>query len=376
MNRLEKIVRTARPGAAIHLRDRGYEAGEEADILCDVLALANAGCEGGRLIIMGVAPASSGERRFSAAYPAGHDRPDYVALVNHYIEPALEVAYGEVNVDGAAVGVLHIQRCNDLPYLMRMDHCMKLRRGDGFTRVGGKAVKMGRGQLERIFSRKFCAKTPQRRIEIGFAGNAIAKERRVPTVDLSQRPSELARGKIGQFMNALESASGTGATSVVQRLNHARIFGTEKPYQKRSQQQLMGEFADVGDEMWHEDQDFLFHRHGQFLDIAVLTTGEEALLNITFTLSVPRVDGLHIAPSSDPSLAGAKSYPRVVSDNKQHQISTTVDKLQTGAPVSLFKSAVRFCASDDLAGTRLSVPYELSASNLAAPVMGRLHLVF
>jgi len=64
--------------------------------------------------------------------------------------------------------------------MMRIDHSETLRRGDAFVRVKDTAIKLGRTQLQRLFEKKFHDAAAEKRIEIGFAGEIIHKDRSGP----------------------------------------------------------------------------------------------------------------------------------------------------------------------------------------------------
>ena len=66
--------------------------------------------------------------------------------------------------------------------MMRMDQSEKLRRGDAYVRRQDTIVKMGRRQLQELFERKFHDSVFGGRIEIGFPGEIIHKDLRIPTV--------------------------------------------------------------------------------------------------------------------------------------------------------------------------------------------------
>ena len=161
--------------------------------------MANASVDGRRYIITGIEVDDKGQKNVH-----GVDRDDfsgnpaYQSLVTDYIEPPIRVTYQRVSFGGKHVGVYEIGNCQDRPYMMRMDQSEKLRRGDAYVRRQDTIVKMGRRQLQELFERKFHDSVSGDRIEIGFPGEIIHKEFRIPTVELAKLPSALAGAKLNQ----------------------------------------------------------------------------------------------------------------------------------------------------------------------------------
>ncbi|NOR67213.1 MAG: hypothetical protein GQ528_07645, partial [Woeseiaceae bacterium] len=270
MANLAKIIRAAMPGTGIQFRREPYRDNGVRQFLRDVIAMANAAAEGPRYIIIGTDLDKKGVKRLkSVTRDDFSDNPSYQTLVSEFVEPAIKLTYQAVTVDGKRLGVFEIGDCQEHPYMMRVDHCEKLRRGDAYIRVDDMPVKMGRRQLKEMFARKFHDSVSANRIEIGFPGEIIHKNIKIPTTDLAEMPSASARDKLKQLLDLQANFKDGGANSGVIRLAHTRLFGSDKPYEAWTPTRLMDEMAKIKTKYQTDDQHFLFETNPQNLQLVV-----------------------------------------------------------------------------------------------------------
>ena len=242
MANLAKIIRSAMAGTRLQFGREPYRDTGVRQFLRDVIAMAKAAAEGPRYIIIGTDLDKKGMKRLkSVTQDDFSGNPSYQALVSDFVEPAIKLTYQAVTVDGKRLGVFEFGACEDHPYMMRIDHCEKLRRGDAYIRVDDMPVKMGRRQLQEMFERKFHDSVSANRIEIGFPGEIIHKNLKIPTIDLADMPSASARDKLKQLLDLQANLEDGGANSGVIRLAHTRLFGSDKPYEAWTPTRLMDE---------------------------------------------------------------------------------------------------------------------------------------
>jgi hypothetical protein len=387
MNRLAKIVRSAMPGSGIQFCETAYGADGIRAFLRDVLALANASIHGNRYIVTGLSLDEKGQKRAHSIDPDDFSGdPPYQSIVADYIEPPLRITYRSLTLQGKRVGVYEIGDCQDRPYMMRIDHSELLRRGDAYIRMNDTVVKMGRRQLQDLFARKFREAIPADNIEIGFPGEIIHKNLQIETADLSQLPSTLASAKLKQLMDIQERVKNSGSTTVMARLTHARLFGSDSPYEDRNAEELADEMSQIKQKHESEDQHFLFESKMKNLQLVVLNQGEEPVEDAALTLVMPNHDSFHIAcqlpkrPKDDAfvdrSAAEKSTYPSVnIKDDAVH-VSNNLGEIPTGALVQVFEAPLRICVGSDLRGRKLGIKYSLFGSNLQRPAKGKLRLLF
>ena len=387
MNRLLKIARSATPGTGVQFRSEAYGTAGIRRFLRDVLAMANAAVDGPRYIVTGISFDSKGNKRAATIDREDFSgKPSYHSLVADYIEPPLRVKYQPVTVDGKRVGVYEITGCKDRPYMMRIDYSETLRRGDAYIRSDTSTVKLGRRQLQEMFEAKFRESITHESVEVGFPGDIIHKDILLPTADLSEMPSAIAAGKLKQMLDTRHKFANTGSTTMMARLTHARLYGSDAPYEHRSTDDLMQEVADIRAKHKIEDDHFLFEENVQKLQLVVFNQGDEPIENATLSLVFPNHNSFYVA-SSLPRIrkednwiergpAERASYPAVNLKDDSIHVSSTLGEISTDAPVEVFETPLRICIGKDLVGRKLGIRYSLMASNLRQPAKGKLRLMF
>jgi hypothetical protein len=387
MNRLLKLARSATPGSGVQFRDQAYGTDGIRRFLRDVLALANASVDGPRYLVTGISFDGKGNKKATTIDRSDFSgKPSYQSLVADYIEPPLKLKYQPVTVDGKRIGVYEISGCKDRPYMMRIDYSESLRRGDAYTRKEDSIVKLGRRQLQEMFERKFLESVSHESVEVGFPGEIIHKDLTLPTTDLSQLPSAIAAGKLQQMLAMRNKFANTGSTTVMARLTHARLFGTENPYEHRSTEELLQEVAEIRDKHKLEDDYFLYEEHVQKLQLVVYNQGDEPIENASLALVMPNHNSFYVAGQLPKLLkedrwvergpAERSAYPAVNLKDDSIHVSSTLGEISTDAPVQVFETPLRLCIGDELKGRKLGIRYSIFGSNLRAPAKGTLRLLF
>ena len=387
MKRLAKIIQSATPSTGVQFRTSEYGSAHLRDFLRDVLAMANANVEGTRYILVGVGIDSRGRRRFSNIDRGDlTGNPSYVALANEFIEPPIRLKYQAVTVEGKRVGVYEIADSQDKPYMMRVDHSETLRRGDAYQRANNRAVKMGRRQLQSLFEQKFHESVSDASIEVGFPGEIIHKHRKIEVCDLSQLPSAVATEKLRQLIRIKRRTKHSSSNTMVARLTHARLFGSDSPYEDRSPEELKQEMRQIRRNYRDEDDYYLYEKHAQELQFVIYNQGEEPIRDASLALVMPNHAAFHVADRLpkryqddsyiDRSPAEHADYPSVALDDGSVQVSGSLGDIPAGELIEVFAKPLRLCAGIELAGRKFGVQYSLFAKNLRAPAKGKLRLLF
>jgi hypothetical protein len=349
--------------------------------------MANASIEGARYIVVGAEFDSRGRKQLYEVNNGDFSgKPSYQALANEYIEPPIKIRYQAVQVDGKRLGVFEIGDCQDRPYMMRVDYSEQLRRGDAYISVNEAAIKMGRRQLQDLFEMKFRDSVSLADIEVGFPGEIIHKHMQLPTCDLSELPSAVASNKLQQLMKIQMKSRNSGSTSVLARLTHARLYGSDDPYVNRSPAELMDEMKHIRRKYRDHDQHFLFESHAEKLQLVVYNQGKEEIRDASLALALPNHKAFYIADRlpklprrdrfADRSAEEQSLYPSVsVRKNRVH-VSVKIGDIPVGEPVEIFSAPLRLCAGHDLRGGRCEARYSLFGQNLRSPAKGELRLQF
>lgn len=387
MNRLARIVRSATPSTAVQFCKRAYGKSGVERFLRDVIAMANASVEGPRYIVTGVDYDGKGRKRMIGV---GRDdfsgKPAYQSLANEHIEPPVRIRYQPVSVEGERVGVFEIGECQDRPYMMRIDYSETLRRGDAYARMNNKSVKLGRRQLQALFEKKFQDSVSAANIEIGFPGDIIHKDLNVMTHSFATLPSAVASAKLHELIEAKQQVRASASNTIVARLTHARLFGTDSPYEERSTDEILEEMRQIERRYRHQDSHFLFEERATLVQLVLLNQGNEELRDASLTLVLPNHNAFHVAtelpriPRDDRFIERTPSeqagYPAVVLSDNSVQVSTKLGDIEPGEPVEVFDLPLRICVGNELQGRRLGIQYALNAHNLRTAAKGKLRLLF
>jgi len=387
MANLAKIVRSAVPGTGIQFRREPYRDKGVRQFLRDVIAMANAAAEGPRYIIIGTDLDKKGAKRLkSVAQDDFSGKPSYQSLVSDFVEPPVKLRYQAVTVDEKRLGVFEIGDCQDHPYMMRVDYSEKLRRGDAYIRVDEAPIKMGRRQLQEMFERKFHDSVSAKRIEIGFPGEIIRKDLKIPTIDLAEMPSAGARDKLKQLLDIQANSKNTGSTTGILRLAHARLFGSTGPYEAWTPTRLMDEMSKIETNYQMDDLHFLFETNVQKLQLVVYNQGDEPIRGASLAIVLPNHSAFYLASQlpklpcngkyEDREADEQAAYPSVNLKDGAIHVSNTLGEIPTGLMVNVFDTPLRFCVGSDLEGRKLGIRYSLFARNLRSPVKGKLRLLF
>ena len=387
MKRLGKIVRSATPSTGVQFRPSEYGSAGARDFLRDIIAMANAPVDGQRYIIVGAEIDAKGRKLLRDVDREDFTgNPSYQALANEFIEPPVRIKYQPVMVDGKRIGVYEIGDCQDRPYMMRVDHSETLRRGDAYTRANDRAVKMGRRQLQSLFEQKFRESVSDASIEFGFPGEIIHKDRKIAVCDLAQLPSAVATAKLKQLIDIKSGMKSSGSTTMVARLTHARLFGTDSPYEDRSPDELAAEMRQIRQRYRSQDEHYLFEQHSQELQFVIYNQGDEIIRDASLSLVMPNHAAFYVASQLpgilqddrfvDRTPAEQAEYPSVALSDDNVQVSSKLGDIESGELMEVFTAPLRVCVGTDLSGRRFGVQYSLFAKNLRAPACGKLRLLF
>ena len=387
MKRIADKLRSAAPATDVQFRKRPYGRKDVRQFLQDVLAMANAEVAGDRYIFVGVGLDGRGRKRFSPVHDDDFEgKPAYEELVSEFIEPHVRLSYKPMSVDGKRIGAYEIGDCQDRPYMMRIDHSEKLRRGDAYMRIDDASIKLGRRHLQEMFEARFRDSVFAESIEIGFPGEIMHKKLRVPTTDLTDLPSAIGGRKLKQMLDIYASAKGSGWTTMMARLTHARLFGSDAVYENRSRDELKQEMADIGKNHVDDDEYFLFEEHGERLQLVVHNQGSDPIENASLSLIMPAHASFHVAQQlpklrkdgdyMDRRLSERERYPSVSVRDEAIHVSQSIGDIPADTPVDAFDMPLRICAGAELRGCRFGIRYSLFGRNLRSPARGKLRLVF
>ena len=173
---------------------------------------------------------------------------------------------------------------------------------------------------------------------------------------------------------------------MVARLTHARLFGTDSPYEDRSPDELAEEMRQIRQRYRSQDEHYLFEQHSQELQFVIYNQGDEIIRDASLSLVMPNHAAFYVAGQLpkilqddrfvDRTPAEQAEYPSVALSDDSVQVSGMLGDIESGELMEAFTAPLRVCVGTDLSGRRFGVQYSLFAKNLRAPARGKLRLLF
>lgn len=383
MHKLESLIRLESANSGLTFRARAYDAGEDASLVRDLLALANAVVQGPRYLVLGVKDSAGTKRTYPGIAPqAWHDTRRRVGALVGMIDPLLAVRARSVVLDGATVGVLSLADCNDPPYLLGEHAPSGLPAGAGWVRRGTRQVPLLRKDLEQLFQAKLAASAQDVDITVGFAGDEPLGELTLPVLGLDALPSTVAAQKLKKVLQTKKNARaipGNAGTRLT-RLVHAQVFGMEQRYESRSENSLQLQILRATEDHRVADKHYAFELRAHKLDVVLVNCGPTPLEDVVVQLKIGRTAAtgvsrrLYMDVGTTPAPPG---YPRVATVGQVIRIEAEVGRLAANKPTPAFKEPPRFWARPGAEGTTVSIHVKVSARGLREPVRETLlvHLV-
>ena len=382
MSSLEKTIRTAPAGDSVILRERPYAQVEKQAFLRDVIGLANALVDGPRYLILGVRDQGVHQREFVGMTEAeiAEARKIYQALILKYVEPDLAIDFNVLNLDGNAVAILSLNRCDAPPYLLKENLSNSMREGSGWIFREQSPKRLRRVDMQKLFEKTLFGPAHQPKIQVGFVGKRVVEELVVDVLDLAEMPSKVAGNKFRKLMEAKQAARDVGARTLthIQRLVHVREFGAAQPYESASDTSLKRRVNSAEEEHFWADDYYEFETRTHKVNLALKNIGEAALRDGQLTLEFPRIEGFGISDylrtSQNEEDKKPVEYPKVVAGEKTIRVQVAVRDIPGGAAVPAFAEPLRMWAREPAAGQTLPVDFRLIGSGLTEPVTGTLRI--
>lgn len=383
VNALEQLVQAETAHSGLAFREHVYAADEQAALLRDVLALANAAVQGPRFLFLGVRDAVGGERRINGiTLQAWHEfKRRLSSMLGGMTEPPVKVAVRSLRMGDALVGMLCLTACDDQPYLLAADLGTELRAGNGWVRRGTSQAPLLRADLQRMFASRVAASAPSFELRIGFPGSEPQNELTLPALDLVELPSAVAARKLVKVLQAKESARAMlGRTEThLSRLVHAHVFGVGEPYVSHSDESLRLRAASTAETHRAADEHYAFEVRAHKFELVVANAGTSPLHNVGVRVRVPTIDGIGIAErlyDRSGAVADSGDYPLVNSSERAITLETSLGAAPPGTTTRVFRQPPRLWVRPEAVGKTIPVEVTLHARELREPISDTLIVRF
>lgn len=357
-------------------------ADQQVAVAQQLLALANLDLEGTRRIVFGV------EQGVSGACVLGLE-PEQVQAVTllsrdlpGMIEPALQVNAVIAEIDGRRIAVLEIDGCENPPYVLRNAIAAELRTGACWVQDEEGLRPARRTDLDRMYRRRGQV-VP---VRVGIGTDPDCQEWSLAVPDTSEPPSRLAQRKLQLAIDAKKTAAQLDCDedTAMARLAHARIFGVDEPYVARGIETLVEQYNASTDEFRDQDEHYFREQRAVKFNCTLSNLTAGALDDVLLELMLPHqrdflvCDRLYRKPDAPTSKVEQRllGYPEVHLKDQAASIQARLGRLEPGATLQAFETALRIAVGPGMRGRKVAVKYRLTAAGLDEPLRGRLKLQF
>lgn len=362
-----------------------YPKEKHADLIKDLIAMANADTNDGCYIIIGVIRNSEGQKELRGINREYFiDDAVYQQLIRENVEPDVNFEYILHEYAGKCFGVFRIGKCDDKPYIMKKDY-KKLKTGDSWIRKGTHQPRMIRRDFDAIYEQKMASIGFNGHVEILFEENE-SDNITIPTARKFTFPSEREAKKIRRTIERKKNPDTQKpeipSISAISGLDDIlyTIYGA-KPYHKRTLEELEENLENVRRDFTDEDEYFRFEKNGYKLNIILHNKGEQYIEDGEIRVHIPKVEGLFVAPrvaeepNRDPYGYNIhiypefpSKYPEITESETYTVIMESVGNIKHHIPILAFEEPIRVFFSNSLSGKSIEIKCEIFGRNLRKPI--------
>ena len=403
--KLEEFLQQHSDSLEVCLRERAYGSSGRAEMIRDVMGLANLPTNGPRFIVLGALRNPEGEIFAPGIDARARIEIDLCAtLVRKYLEPDLQIEVSMGCIGDKTVAVIRIDNCTDQPYMVSTELSQELKSGACWIREPGLFRAARRADLDRMFGLQSSPDTtPTKKpapapvsapipapapvtsqpVQLGFGDDPTKHSLHCKMPDVSSPPSVIAASRLqDQISVAKEVGESNVEDSMVARLVHVQQYGSESPYDERGISTLVENYNAVSSQFLDEDAYYYRETNALKLNFCVRNFTQSLLEDVSVVFTMPVAEEFNVVEQLCPKPGVPHSshesdllgYPRVKFFSQGAQVQQEVDILHPGEIRQLFETDLRIALSPDIAGKRIALRYTLHARGLTTPVEGKLRL--
>jgi len=361
-----------------------YPREKHADLIKDIIAMANADTNDERYIIIGVIYNKEGQKELRGISRADFiDDAVYQQLIRENVEPDIKFEYSLYEYSGKCFGVFKIGNCDDKPYMMKKDY-NPLKKGDSWIRKGTHQPRMIRRDFDAIYERKMASTGFTGHVEILFEENG-SDSIAIPTAGEVTLPSEVEARRIRRAIEEKKNPSSKKPTRLdlygISSLSLSYALMGAEPYYERTLEELEENLKNVSKNFATDDAYSLFEENGYNLNIILHNKGEQYIEDGEIHVHIPKIDGLLVAPevTAKPCRDSygfnaiiypefRSKYPEIIESEKYTVIMESVEDIKHHIPILAFEEPVRIFFNSSLQGESIEIECEIFGKNLKKPI--------
>lgn len=369
-----------------------YSSDKHADLLKDVIAMANAPGNKDRHIILGVNYKNNNDRDI-----VGIDDDDFIdstiyqQLIYANIEPKINFEYFAYNFKSNTVGIIKITDCHDKPYMMKKKYG-NLKKGDTFIRVGDSQKRLTRSELDKIIESKKKFHDFSDKVSFSFKKNETVKLTELSYTNLANTklPSDVTREKIKSIIekkkkdNIEEGKQGLSEIQEIQSViknnpSFLNPFGT-RSLEEYTIEELEEKLLTLKDDYYEKDIYEVFQNHANKLNFVISNTAGVYIEDPTVEVTFPNKKDLFVlnnVKKPDNKIINPTfsiGYPDIEILENKIIVTDKLDDIKHHIPTEAFIDPLRIIFKSGLNGKTIDMDIQLFAKNLEKPLEDKLQL--
>ncbi|NGZ74979.1 AlbA family DNA-binding domain-containing protein [Saccharibacillus alkalitolerans] len=150
MDKIKDLLLNGHEGYELDFKAVQYSPAYLAELIKDIVAMANCHIEGDKYIVIGVKERSEGNEYKGIPPEEFIDSAVYAEAVHNHVEPELTFEYFKYEYDGKLFGIFKIFNSENKPYMIKKK-IGKWQEGDSWIRRGSRNDRLKRPDFDRIY---------------------------------------------------------------------------------------------------------------------------------------------------------------------------------------------------------------------------------
>lgn len=402
---LDYIIQFEEEGPNLDFKREEYKKGEKAELLKDIMAMANGLNNEAKRIIIGVK--KEPDSRDLVGIGTISDPAVIENTVQENIEPSVNLKYYVYQIGEKTFAILELYDNHDRPYMMRKDCGSQLKKGDIWIRKGTRKTRVVRRDLDAMYALKNQGITE---IDIDFGYSEQLKKEmslKISSVDANAFPSAKRKEELQIALRRLEDRyyDENGNPKPIKQytggkgfLNAAFSALGEFDESKRAikagydvlgmptyktREDLLKSISQVETDYVDWDNYYLFEKIAQKVNFYIKNSGIEFLEQVRVKLLFDSdyfliADQIYEKPSQNlllkPVVKTFHSYPNVEEHGKNLIVESYHNEIRHTDTIKVFGEDLRIIVFPKDGKRDTDISYEISAKNLSGLIKGSIHV--
>ena len=364
---------------------------DQAELVKEVIGLANADVDGPRNILFGInSGALDGGGIVGITDSVMADLKKAHRTISALIEPVIQLAFIFDRINGKLIGALEIDGCEDRPYIVGQNFSEELSRGQCWVREDRELRAIQPADLARTSTPEPVEKPVKMskppKISVGFDEQPDCALLEVAIPDTSDPPFAVEEPQAKEpkdLKKTIREKIGTVTTRML-RLGGAAKQDPAAASAGRGADTQVEEFDGTETVLVGANNHYFFEERALQLNVCACNQGSETIENVSIKLGFPRipdfevVDRLYISPFDKRSPYEIKKlgYPKVERHDDAVFVRSKFDQLTPDSPKQAFQCALRLAVGPRMQGKKIAVLYTLRGPDKKRIGQGRLKIKF